>query len=90
MPVSDFTRTLFPLPFRPMTPIRSPRKIVRSTSSSTGSPSNAAVRPRISATRFPPRSPLRRARPILRRSNTGRSTLSIRSIRRWVLRARIV
>jgi hypothetical protein len=50
--------------------------IVSSTSISTGSKST----PRSSITRSPPRAALRSASAIFRRSKTGRSTFSIRSI----------
>ena len=89
-PESSFTSTLLPDPLSPITPIRSPRKTVRSTPISTGSAPNATDTSRHSATRLPPRTPLRSRSAILRRSSTGRSTLSMRSIRRWVLRARVV
>jgi len=61
-----------------------------STPISTGSASKATEAPRHSATRLPPRAWLRSRRAILRRSSTGRSTLSMRSIRRSVFRARMV
>ena len=89
-PVIRLKSTLLPAPLGPITASRSPRKMVRSTSTSTGSESNAAVTPRRSTTRLPPRSALRSWRPILRRSSTGRSTVSSFSMRRSAFLMRVV
>src|SRR4051812_20480641 len=76
-PVRSRASTVFPAPLGPTIPTRSPRMIVSETSMRTGSKST----PRSSITRSPPRAPARSASAIWRRSNTGRSTLSMRSIR---------
>ena len=60
---------------------------VRSTPTSTGSSPNATDTPRRSKARSPPRACGRSRSAIRRRSSTGRSTLSMRSIWRSLLRA---
>src|SRR3954468_15827444 len=54
-PARTRASTVFPAPFGPTTPTRSPRITTRSTSSSTGSSPNAKSAPASATTRSPPR-----------------------------------
>ena len=79
--------TDLPAPLSPTTPTRSPRRTVRSTSARISRPPSATETPASSTTRSPPRACGRSSSAILRRSSTGRSILSMRSIWRCLLRA---